>query len=110
MHKVNSLRNSKSKITRSKGKRKEITESNVEETLRIERMKQIMRQEQHLANIKSKHEERMAAMKEEHLKEFNCLQLKHLKEIHEEEIKIKKIKLKSMEYDLQQKENINPHT
>lgn len=105
-----SLSNSKSRTTRLiKGKKKEITQSNAEETVRTERIKQIMQQEQHLANVKLKHEERMAVIKEEHQKEFNYLQLKHLKEIHEEEVKIKKAKLKSMEYQLQQKENIDPH-
>jgi len=88
-----------------KRKNKEI-ESNAEETIRIERIKQIILQEQDLANIKLNHEETMAAIKEEHQKEFNNLQLKHLKEIHEEEMKIKKAKLNSI--ILQQKENIDP--
>lgn len=92
-------------------KRKKTTNtelSNVEENIRIERIREIMKQEQHLANMTSKHEERMTALKEKHLKEYNDLQIKHLKEIHEVEIEIKKAKLRTIDYRVQQKENIDP--
>lgn len=53
-----------------KRKRKDLLEiSNVEEELRIQRLKQIMNQEEQLADIKFKHEERIAIMKEDRLKE-----------------------------------------
>lgn len=61
-----------------------------------------------MASIRSNYEERIAIIKEEHEREINALQIKHLKEIHEEEIKIKRAKLRSIEYQLQQKENIDP--
>lgn len=92
----------------TKGRKREITDLNTEENIRVERIKQIMQQEKHLASIKANHEEKMATIKEEHEREISYLQLKHLKEIHQEEMKIKKAKLRSIEYQLQQKENIDP--
>lgn len=93
-----------------KYKRKNTTElSNVEENIRIERIREIMKQEQHLSNITSKHEERMAIIKEEHLREYNSLQIKHLKEIHELELDIKQAKLRAIKKQFLEKENIDPH-
>lgn len=90
-----------------KRKRKDLLEiSNVEEELRIQRLKQIMNQEEQLADIKFKHEERMAIMKEEHLKECNNMQIKHLKEIQKLEIEINKLKLRAIQYQID-KENID---
>lgn len=91
--------NDKKKPQIFKRKRKDLLEvSTVEEELRIQRIKQIMNQEEQLANIKLKHEERIAAMKEEHLKDYNYMQLKHLKEVQKLEIEINKSKLKAIEY------------
>lgn len=56
-----------------------------------------------------KHEERMAAMKEEHLKKFNYMQLKHLKEVQKLEIQIKKAKLRIIECQPIDKENVDSH-
>lgn len=53
-----------------------------EEKLRIERIKQIMEQEQQLADIKLQHEERISNMKKNHMNEINRLELNHLKEIN----------------------------
>lgn len=104
---INNINKSKTKRI-AKGRRKELTESNAEENIRIVRIKQIMQQEQYLANTKLKHEENMAEIKEKHQREFNSLQLKHLKEIHEEELKIKRAKLKNIQ-DQYEKENIDPY-
>ncbi|KAM0726168.1 Myb/SANT-like DNA-binding domain-containing protein 3 [Formica fusca] len=93
-----------------KRKRKDLPEvSNVEEELRIQRIKQIMKQNEQLANIKLKHEERITVMKEEHLKEFNYMQLKHLKEVQKLEIQINKAKLRIIDCQSIDKENIDPH-
>lgn len=105
---IDSSTNDKSTAPRTmKRKKKEITDLSKEEDTRIERIRQVMKQEQHLANISSQHEIKMAAMKEEHLREFNYLQLKHIKELHEVEMEIKKAKLKAIKCQFEQKENID---
>lgn len=46
-----------------------------EEKLRMERIKQVMKQEQQLADIKLQHEEKIAKIQENHLEEINQLEL-----------------------------------
>jgi len=78
-----------------KRKRKDLLEtSNVEEELRIQRLRNIIR-----------HEEKVVLIKEEHLKLFNDMQLNHLKEVQKLEIEIKKSELKGTKLG---KENIDP--
>lgn len=96
--------------TNIKRKRKDLLQiSNVEEELRIKRIKQLMTQEEQLANIKLNHEEKLAIMKEEHLKVCNIMQLKHLQEVQKLEIEINKSKLRAInsEYQFTDKENID---
>jgi len=89
-----------------KRKRKDLLEtSNVEEELRIQRLRNIIRHEETLADIKLKHEEKVVLIKEEHLKLFNDMQLNHLKEVQKLEIEIKKSELKGTKLG---KENIDP--
>lgn len=76
-----------------------------EESLRMERIKQIMKQEQQLSNIKLQHEEKIAKIKENHLEEINKLEINNLKEIHNIQVQINKTKLRILEYDLKIKEN-----
>lgn len=78
-----------------------------EENLRVERMQQILKQEQQLTDVKLQHERRMAKIKEDHLQETNRLELNRLKEINNIQIQISKTQLKMLEYDLQKKENDN---
>lgn len=93
----------------TKGKRKEMFEiSNTEENLRIERLKQIIDQEQQLANLKHRYEEKMANMKETHLREINDIQLQHFKKIQKLEIQINNAKLKVIERQIINDENIDP--
>ncbi|CAL1677423.1 unnamed protein product [Lasius platythorax] len=76
-----------------------------EEKLRTERLKQIIKQEQQLANIKLQHEEKIAKLKEDHVEEINQLEVNNLKEIHNIQVQINIKKLKILEYDLKIKEN-----
>jgi len=46
-------------------------------------------------------------MKEKHLKEINSMQLRHLKEMHKLELQINKSKLKIIESQFTDKENID---
>lgn len=105
----NVFNNKKLKQTRSlKRKKNTIDEdklSNTEETLRMERIKQIIEQEQQLAYTKQKHEENMNIMKENHLKEIYNLELQHLKQIQTLEIEIKRAQLRAIE-SKKDKENI----
>ncbi|XP_026826892.1 uncharacterized protein LOC105286054 [Ooceraea biroi] len=71
--------------------------SNTEETVRMERIKRVMDQEQQLAHVKQKHEENISSMKESHLKEIYSLELQHLKVIQSLEIDIKRAQLKEIE-------------
>jgi len=80
---------------------------NIEENLKVERIKRIINQEQELAHIKQRHEEKIAKMKEEHLKEMNYIQLQHLKEMQKVEMEINKAKLKIVERQSRDKKNIN---
>jgi len=84
--------NDDKKLNIFKRKRKDLVEiSNVEEELRIQRIKQLMTQEEQLINIKLNHEKNIAIMKETYLKVCNLMQLKHL-EVQKLEIKINESK------------------
>lgn len=102
--------NDDKKLNIFKRKRKDLVEiSNVEEELRIQRIKQLMTQEEQLINIKLNHEKNIAIMKETHLKVCNLMQLKHLEEVQKLEIKINESKLRAInsEYQFTDKENID---
>lgn len=103
--------NDDKKLNIFKRKRKDLVEiSNVEEELRIQRIKQLMTQEEQLINIKLNHEKNIAIMKETHLKVCNLMQLKHLEEVQKLEIKInesKKLRAINSEYQFTDKENID---
>ncbi|TGZ54600.1 Uncharacterized protein DBV15_12043 [Temnothorax longispinosus] len=88
-------------------KRKLLNLSDTEENLRMQRMKQVIDQEQHLAIAKLRHEESMAKIKENHLKQLNKIEIQHKNEINNLEIEINKTKLKSLEKQYLNKENIN---
>lgn len=96
---LNKLENKKLKHTPSLKRKKNTIDddqlSNTEETLRMERIKRVMDQEERLANIKQKHEENMNNMKENHLKEIQNLELQHLRQIQTLEIEIKEAQLRS---------------
>lgn len=77
---------------------------NTENTLRIERIQHVIKQDQQLAAIKQEHEERLYNLKENHLKEINNLELQHLKKIQSLEVEIKKSQLKAIDIE---KENID---
>lgn len=66
-----------------------------------------MDQEQRLAVVKIKHEEDMAKIKENHLKRLNEMEIKHKNEMNNLEIEINKTKLKILENQYSNKENIN---
>lgn len=70
--------------------------SNTEKTLRVERIKRVIIQEQRLADIKQKHEESISNMKENHLKEVNNLELQHVKDIQSLEVEIKRAQLRAI--------------
>jgi len=53
--------------------------SDTEENLRVQRIKQVMNQEQDLAVAKLRHEENMNKMKEDHLKQLNETETQHKK-------------------------------
>jgi len=85
--------------------------SDTEENLRVQRIKQVMNQEQDLAVAKLRHEENMSKMKEDHLyiyiKQLNEMEIQHKKEMNNLEITISKTKLKILENQYLNKENIN---
>lgn len=66
-----------------------------------------MDQEQDLSNVKLRHEENMAQMREKHLEELNEMETQHKKVIHNLEIKINETKLKILENQFLNKENID---
>jgi len=78
-----------------------------EENLRIQRIKQVMNQEQDLAVAKLRHEKNMSQIKEDHLKQLNEMEIQHKKEMNNLEITISKSKLKILENQYLNKENIN---
>ncbi|XP_077265240.1 uncharacterized protein LOC143899110, partial [Temnothorax americanus] len=88
-------------------KRKLLNLSDTEENLRMQRIKQVIDQEQHLAIAKLRHEENMAKLKENHLKQLNEVKIQHKNEINNLEIEINKTKLKILEKQYLNKENIN---
>jgi len=49
--------------------------SDTEENLRVQRIKQVMNQEQDLAIAKLRYEENMSKMKEDHLKQLNEMEI-----------------------------------
>lgn len=71
--------------------------SDTEENLRIQHLKQIMDQDQQLANIKLNHEKKIAEMKENHLKQLNEMEIQQKNQINNLEIKIRTTKLKILE-------------
>lgn len=79
-----------------KGQLRETQLPNTEETLRIERIKRVMDEEQRLVHIKQNHEVNISNLKENHLKEMYKLELQHLKVIQMLEIDIKKAQLKAI--------------
>lgn len=81
--------------------------SDAEENLKMQRIKQVMDQEQDLSNVKLRHEESMAQMREKHLEELNEMETQHKKVIHNLEIKINETKLKILENQFLNKENID---
>lgn len=72
----------------------------------MERIKQVMDEEQQVAHVKRKHEENISNMKENHLKEIYNLELQHLKQVQTLEIEIKRAQLRAIE-SKQDKENID---
>lgn len=93
-----------------KRKRKPLSEdqlSNTEETLRVERIRRVMDQEEQIAHTKLKHEEFVSNMKENHLKEMYNLEIQHLKKIQRIEIEIKEAQLKASKSENRDKENID---
>lgn len=66
--------------------------SSVEEKLRVERLKKIIKQEQQLAEQKLQYEKVLFKIKEDHLQEINKLELNHIKETHNIQLKIQKMK------------------
>lgn len=93
-------------LSAQKEKKRKLTKLSAEDTIRIERIKKIMSQEEQLAAVQLTHEKRISVLKEEHLIEMNRLQFKHAKELHEKDLQIRKARLRNVE--LQQKENIEP--
>lgn len=81
--------------------------SDTEENLRMQRIKQVMYQEQHLAIAKLKHEENIAKIKENHLKQLNEVEIQHKNVMNKLEIEINKTKLQILEKQYANKENIN---
>jgi len=81
--------------------------SDTEENLRVQRIKQVMNQEQDLAIAKLRHEENMNEMKEDHLKQLNEMKTQHKTEMNNLEITIGKTKLKILENQYLNKKNIN---
>lgn len=73
--------------------------SDAEETVRLERLKEIIKQEQHLADVKLQYEQKIAKIKGDHLEEMNRLELNHVREIHNIQLKINKTQLKIVEYE-----------
>lgn len=78
-----------------------------EENLRMQRIKQVMDQEQQLAIFKLRHEESIAKMKENHLKQLHEIEIQHKNKINNLEIEISKTKLMILENQHLNKENIN---
>lgn len=83
-------------LKRKKNTKAEEQFSDTEETLRIERIKRVINQEQQLACAKQMHEENVNNIKENHFKKINRLELQHLKEIQTLQIEIKKAQLKAI--------------
>lgn len=77
--------------------------SDVEEKIRVERLKEIIKQEQQLADIKLQNEKRIGKIKADHLEEMNRLELNNIKEIHDIQLKIHKSQLQIIEHDLNKK-------
>jgi len=92
-----------------KKKRKCISQdlSETEEILRMQRIKQIMDQDQQLTFVKLRHEENIAKMKENHLQQLNEIEIQQKNVINNLEIEINKAKLKILENQYSNKENIN---
>lgn len=80
--------------TKNTLKSEKIEVLDIEKSLKIERLKRIIRQEEELAQIKQAHEEKMIKIKEEYVKEMNNMQLQHLREMQKIEIQINKAKLR----------------
>jgi hypothetical protein len=92
---------------RKYSKQESLNLSDAEKNLKMQRVKQVMDQEQQLVNVKLRHEENMAHMREKHLKELNEMETQHKKVMHNLEIKINETKLKILENQLLNKENID---